>query len=313
MRAQNLVPNPSFEDTVSCPIGLNQVENAVGWKNFRGTPDYFNACASQLSGVSVPGHWGDYQCPSNGNAYFGILVYGPWGSDSYKREFFGTHLSSPLVIGQKYFVSFKLNLSDQSFCACNKIGALFSTVLLPNDTFSLFPLNNFAHIYTDSIIMDTVNWVVISKSFVADSNYIFVFFGNFFDDQNTDTLKFIPSTGCNPYYYIDDVCISSDSIVCVIPDGSNVCHSTGNVSKIFQNKEQFVVYPNPSKDKIIITKNNKYSKEIEITVSNITGQKILFEKFQSQKEINISNWINDIYILKVQSGNNIEYKKLIKQ
>jgi hypothetical protein len=40
----NLVPNPSFEDTVACPTTANQVDRAVGWYPSRNSPDYFNGC-----------------------------------------------------------------------------------------------------------------------------------------------------------------------------------------------------------------------------------------------------------------------------
>ena len=43
--AQNLVPNPSFEDMVQCPPGWTQIEFATGWINPNGySPDYFNSC-----------------------------------------------------------------------------------------------------------------------------------------------------------------------------------------------------------------------------------------------------------------------------
>ncbi len=51
--SQNLVPNPSFEDTVMCPSGSGLVEYCANWKIFRDSPDYFQECAS-LSTLSVP-------------------------------------------------------------------------------------------------------------------------------------------------------------------------------------------------------------------------------------------------------------------
>ena len=49
--AQNLVPNPSFEDTVHCPVpplGTGLIQDAVGWINLGFTPDYYNPCANTL-------------------------------------------------------------------------------------------------------------------------------------------------------------------------------------------------------------------------------------------------------------------------
>ncbi|MBK5286545.1 MAG: hypothetical protein JJE25_14195 [Bacteroidia bacterium] len=44
--AQNLVTNPSFEDTVACPFGASQLNFATGWSSYWGTPDYFNLCGT---------------------------------------------------------------------------------------------------------------------------------------------------------------------------------------------------------------------------------------------------------------------------
>ena len=44
--AQNLVPNPGFEEISGCPETHSLIENAVPWRpgNF-GSPDLFNRCA----------------------------------------------------------------------------------------------------------------------------------------------------------------------------------------------------------------------------------------------------------------------------
>lgn len=57
----NLVPNPSFEDTVSCPNYANQIDKAVGWHASRNTPDYFNGCDWLTSNQSVPNNFRGYQ------------------------------------------------------------------------------------------------------------------------------------------------------------------------------------------------------------------------------------------------------------
>ncbi|MEO5569521.1 MAG: hypothetical protein ABIT08_07925 [Bacteroidia bacterium] len=45
-KSQNLVPNPSFEDTVHCPDHGGNIDQATGWINCGITPDYYNACAN---------------------------------------------------------------------------------------------------------------------------------------------------------------------------------------------------------------------------------------------------------------------------
>src|SRR5687768_8248495 len=72
--SQNLVPNGSFEDTVSCPDNPGQVSRSVGWTNYSGSVDYYNSCAS-AGFVSTPENIYGYQNPADGNAYIGIVTY----------------------------------------------------------------------------------------------------------------------------------------------------------------------------------------------------------------------------------------------
>src|SRR5262245_47267631 len=94
--AQNLVPNPSFEDTIGCPSGYNQVSNATGWFIARQSPDYFNTCAT-WSGVSVPQNDFGLQYPPSGNAYMGFFAKSHTSSNY--REHIGISLPFPIQIG----------------------------------------------------------------------------------------------------------------------------------------------------------------------------------------------------------------------
>lgn len=74
--AQNLVPNPSFEDTVHCPIGQGLIDEAQGWYHAGYSVDYFNPCAN-ASGASngVPNNWVGSQLAYDGNSYVGMVTY----------------------------------------------------------------------------------------------------------------------------------------------------------------------------------------------------------------------------------------------
>ncbi|MBK7964032.1 MAG: hypothetical protein IPK10_01055 [Bacteroidetes bacterium] len=67
----NLVPNPSFEDTVYCPFGTDQLDACANWLNFCNSPDYFNACSNPAFGV--PNSVFGYQYAHTGNAYAGAV------------------------------------------------------------------------------------------------------------------------------------------------------------------------------------------------------------------------------------------------
>ncbi|MFH2094810.1 MAG: hypothetical protein ABIJ16_03840, partial [Bacteroidota bacterium] len=182
INSQNLVPNPSFEDTVACPNFTNEVSKAIGWNNnSNGTPDYFHVC-SQYS-VSVPNNVLGYQYPMDSNAYCGLYTY-TWVSLN-QREYIGRQISSPLIIGQKYYCSFCVSLasidsstSTSCNCASNNLGLLFTTTPYNYDIWNPTSIRNFAHINSNSIISDTLNWTTISGSFIADSSYQYFTIGN---------------------------------------------------------------------------------------------------------------------------------------
>lgn len=210
----NLIHNPSFEQIDSCPYTLGQVDFALGWSSYKQSPDYYNSCSGGNSIVSVPSNVAGFQNAHSGTAYVGLQTFFTPGT----REIVGSQLLSPMIIGQEYFVSlyiacaFDTTIGLQIACASNKIGVKFST-----QSYSItnpVTISNFAHIYADSILTDTIDWFHLTGSFIADSAYNNVMIGNFFDDLNTDTIQFYPNY-FRSYYLIDDICVS-ESPECVL-------------------------------------------------------------------------------------------------
>ena len=257
----NLVPNPSFEDTVYCPFGTNQIDACQHWLNFGNSPDYFNACTPF---VGIPNNSFGYQYAHSGNAMAGMALYrrpnAPSGPNY--REFIGVELIQPLTIGQKYFFSCFVNFSGQLpvAIACNKFGTNLYT--LPFDSCCPPPINNSAKFYTDSILTDTVNWFRLEGSFIADSAYSYLCIGNFFTDNNTDTIR-IGSIPDYSYYYVDDVCITTDSTFNLtwtsLPD------ITSAVLLKF--------WPNPFRQSFFI---NKCLQANELSIYDLTGRSVHF-------------------------------------
>jgi hypothetical protein len=229
--SQNLVPNPSFEDTLGCPHITGQLYLANGWKNCGGTPDYFNACyTTSVSGMGVPANVFGNQTPKDGNGYSGFALYVRVVAGV--REFVGIPLSQPLIIGQDYFVSFYVSLADTLSldCAINNIGLKFFTS--PLDSTSPPAITNSADIFTSTIISDKSNWTEISGWFTADSSYNFIAIGNFFDDASTDTLNCLSTA----YYYLDRVCVTLNSEQCMFDVSSHENNLLNDIG----------VYPNPA-------------------------------------------------------------------
>jgi hypothetical protein len=293
--AQNLVPNPSFEDTVLCPHFANQIDHAANWHASRNSPDYFNVC-DMITGsgtAAVPSNFLGYQYPYTGDAYVGFIAYTRSALNG--REYFTCQLTNNLVIGSLYNVSMYVNWSGSTSLtvACNKIGMRFSTsdYNMTNNA----PVDNYCQFHSDSIVTDSINWILLSGSFTADSAYSYLTIGNFFVDSLTDTLYYPPAS--HAYYYADDISVTEDT-------------KNGIASNKYLDK---TIFPNPAHDyiilKIALNKNSK------IEIINSSGV-ILREADEKQSEGEIKIYVKDlvagIYTLRIFDSKSIIYHKFIK-
>jgi len=228
----NLVPNSGFEDYLICPDNEDQVHNCISWYKasaIETTPDYYNSCSPDY--YSVPSHpfYKVDHSTCGAGAYMGIATYAS-NTINY-REHIGVKLIQPLVVGTKYYISFHTTTTRLTdgisvyFIPSNSIGIRFSSTLY--NVSNPAPIDNFAHLRSVSKITDTLYWVNVSGSFVADSAYDFLTIGNFFDDSNTKTES-MDCSGCIYfcYYFFDDICVSTDSMFCNAEP--NICTSKNN-------------------------------------------------------------------------------------
>jgi len=296
--AQNLVPNPSFEDTVYCPI-LGEIGAMANWKTYSATPDYYNECAGFQ--FHVPNNSSGYQKASTGNAYCGLYTYSYFSPQNY-REHIGTQLLFPLTTDQKYYVSFKVSLADNAPCATNNLGALFTTNsyvdTAPYDSIFGILIRNFAHINSVSIISDTMNWIIISGTFIADSAYNYIVLGNFYNDSNTTTSII---DNCYSYYYIDNICVSPDSTVCEL---------SASISNIVSYSDNVKVFPNPSTDKLHIQ--TSYNEGFTVEISDLFANTMLTEHYSiNMGTIDLKNFSSGVYIIFIKTLTFIALKKIV--
>ncbi len=300
MSAQNLVINGSFEAFTLCPFSLGAVNNASGWMVSAGTPDYYHTCAATSALTGVPQNICGYQQPYDGNGYIGMLCYSSFASayNPNQREYATGNLSQPLVIGTKYFVVLRVVRMNASSHAINNIGVKFLT-----DTTTSLSISNAAHVFTSTVITDTLKWVTIHDSFVADSNYTHISIGNHFNDSLTTVNTLAPVTfGWNAYYFVDEVCVSTDSLACFGITGINNLNEDNLIT----------INPNPVFDYLHIeTKSND---ETEIVIYNSIGTVCLNQKIQSNTTVDVSFIPAGVYVYEIKNskGNRIKAGKLLK-
>lgn len=204
MAQQNLVTNPSFEDTIKCPGSSDQVTSSCSnWRSYSTatTPDYFNACNS--GNVGVPNNFAGNQAAASGNAYCGVLAYHTLTTHF---EYIAGSMTS-LVPGNKYEVSMSVNLSNSSSYATDNLGIfLYDSGPSTIGTNTILPT---PQVYFDNygLITDKQNWVRLKKTFVADSAYDNIVIGAFNNSNNTFSKNKINNNGFAAFYYIDSVVV----------------------------------------------------------------------------------------------------------
>lgn len=295
---QNFVNNWSFEDTVACPSAM-LIDKSQGWMVFKNSPDYYNDCNSLNFGM--PNNMVGFQYAKSGIAYGGFVAKS-LGTLNF-HEIIGSQLNQQLVIGQLYYISFYVNRAYKSGfynnMAVNKLGLKFSTIPYPNYFTNPIAINNMAHVYTDNIVSDTIGWIKISGTFTADSAYNYLAIGNFFDDSLTMQIKF-DSIASFAYYYVDDVCVSSDS---------NYCNLISGLTHV-NNKTPFKVFPNPVNDEL----NIEGIGFTEIIIYDDFGKIVFIMKTSHaiySTKIQLPYLSRGLYAIKIKTLNSFYTKKII--
>lgn len=229
--AQNLVRNPGFEEIDSCQQFLtsnpNYPRNLFYWyaAPINISPDLCSTCYSgNFAEQAVPNNYlGGYQYPNTGNNFVGIVSYfqyvDPTDPIKFSREYICSRLSSPLVVGHHYSISYYWSLANTSKIAMNKLGVYFAIDSITGEDDPTEGWVNLCmytpQVVSEQIFADTQNWNLNQSIFIADDNYEHFCFGNFFPDEQVDTIHIVPFvliSGTSPHYaysyqFIDDFSI----------------------------------------------------------------------------------------------------------
>ena len=305
--AQNLVLNPSFEDTIAC-TGTYAMQCKYWYWATYGSPDYFSEQPDIFCGTSsVPQSGVGYQYARTGIAYVGLATLMQPSNPNYlnRREYIGGELSYTLKQGHEYCVSFYVSVAEELKYVTDGIGLYLSVDSAVdytiNTNLSFVPqISNPA----GNIIYDTLNWVQISGTYIATGGEKYLTIGNFKDNANTmiDSINnSVPQSQYESYLFIYDV---------------SVIDCTVGINEIENYQLQFFVSPNPVKNKLLIqlTKSNSEIRKLEIV--NVLGEMVLStNNFQLQNKIETDVGLlkSGVYFVKVFSDKGIAVKKFIKE
>jgi hypothetical protein len=306
--AQNLVPNPGFEETDSCTFGLG-LGALHHWYSASITPDHLQSCQPYGTANDLPMNMFTYQQPYEGSSCVGVFTHVNLSGQE-QREWIMVPLLDTLVPGQTYFCSFRANAGfggndqyPQIWLASNHMGMLFTTYDRHWYYGDAFPAPiNFAHIEHSQILTDTVGWTLVSGSFVADSAYTFLMLGNFFSNALTDTVHFADPDTVFPWYdnsytLIDAVCVSTNPLGCEREQG------LGDAEEPWP-----VVYPNPATDQLVIG----HVAGEDAVATDILGQQVWSGRPTSDRfVVDVGNWARGAYVLRIRSGRGVQSVKFV--
>ena len=301
--AQNLVLNPSFEDTIACPTTTAIPMQCEYWYTANiGSPDYFSEQPDIFCGTSpVPLSNVGFQYARTGVAYVGLapFVSTTFPSFANRREYIGGILSDTLKQGHEYCVSFYVSVAEEFKYVVDGIGLYLSVDSAVdytiNTNLSFVPqISNLA----GNIIYDTLNWVQISGTYIANGGEKYLTIGNFNDDINT-LVDSTSGTLMGAYLFIDDV---------------SVVDCTVGINEIESYKNKIKLMPNPTNSELRIENAELKIKNMEIT--DVLGNVVLIESVKSDEKnikINVSNFTKGVYFVKVFSDKGIAIKKFVKE
>lgn len=224
--AQNLVPNPSFEQVSDetrekdiKAFGLVNVHSQEWSGATEVSPDLFMVREKE-SKVTIPCNDYGHQDPADGSFYAGFRAYSK--SPKLKRSYLQVQLTEKLEEDQMYCVSFDLSLADLSRYAVPDIGAILSDRKIENGgTAPILQKPDVQHKSNKTMVyMD--GWETVCGTFNGTGEEEYLIIGCFGGDASIDEEKVkrpITNKECfagqpqqpQAYYYVENVKVESIS------------------------------------------------------------------------------------------------------
>ena len=198
----NYVANGSFEETYNnCAGPIYPLSTASYWSSIDsvslGGGGYLSTCNNK-----VPFNGNTFQFPRTGNAYIISTWYCP--SANCGRGYLKNRLKSNLQAGKTYCAKFHVNIANTSPRGMDGFGAYFGNNTIDTITKCTIPLNYLSPQVKNplgNVISDTLNWVPITGTFVANGTEKYMLLGNFLADNAVTTASI--NTPFYPQYWTD--------------------------------------------------------------------------------------------------------------
>jgi gliding motility-associated-like protein len=259
--AQNIVPNPSFEQVYRMPddtTALNQV--VKDW--FSGNKVGPLGC--HIAAIDMNPNYGQpnplrYQNPRTGQS---MLTYKTlaYVNESVKfvdyRSYAATKLMRPIPRRAKVYAEFYINWHGVDCCRSvprtfpgGQHGMLFTKDKPFENSYNLY--QGSPQINIDTLLTDTVNWLKVSGTFISEEQLEYITIGNFYTYDQCDYL--LPNftnvyQGAEAHYFLEDVKVRI--LNPRVPDTLRICY--GDSAELVATGEENHAWANASNPGYII-------------------------------------------------------------
>lgn len=300
-KAQNLVPNYSFENLNYCPNSNTDYSAIPNWYSVQqNSPDFYNVCITYSGGV--PYNFVGYQEPQQGDGYAGVVLF---VNNLEYREYIAVKLTEPLLPTIEYCVSFYVSAADSAGLQTNTIGAYIGDSIYPQQPYWVRALPYTPQIQSSQYIENNTGWQLIEGSFVAQGGEQYLTIGSFTTDPNTTwgpnsaTLNQDPN---NQYYiqsyvYVDNVVLKECKKVGIDED-----NNANNVK----------LYPNPAVG-FITVETPATKQEFTLVLYSLTGALVQQTAIKggAKNKVDVSSLAGGMYIAQVMNGNTVIGRKKV--
>lgn len=216
--SQNLIKNPIFEKTESCPDESNRqhkqfdVEFGVNdWTQPTcGSPDYYSFCSNNLL-TSIPQSNTGFKFPISGHAFVGAIIHN--GRIKGYKEFIQGQLLEPLKKDSTYTLDFYLSSATMYRYSLPFIEVILSPYQITSDesdfkASEMSDSTNFTklHIELDPQMLANGDWIQVRSTFQSKGGESFLTIGNFqkINEYKKRLQKNKKSTSKFAYVYLDN-------------------------------------------------------------------------------------------------------------
>lgn len=274
--ANNLVPNPSFEEKDGRLRRGGQIYKAKHWVPGTGEDADLFTKEDDDEDIGAPETYRGRCNPKTGSRFAGVRVYSYRGEDP--RSYISAQLPESLSKGVLYCVQFHVRLSPLSKFAVNNVGAYLSKKdISTTEEKSLIFDAQVVH-PEEKIHKETRLWKPVCSAYQAKGGEEYITIGSFVENDGFQTEKmrrprrYSKSQFYDSYYFVDDVSI-----------------------KAIDNRTECQCYKEEEKDepKFVFSSQSDYEDDAPVA-EKVEAHAVYFASMSKELESNFKSELDDV-------------------